>query len=121
RATRPPGPSLTLGVTLARRPVDAPAVARAQAGDPLVDRNLRHLAPAANPRRLAAAQLLLLRGVEKMDERQVAPPPHPPVQRGALPELVVLASPADDRFVEAADLEVRALRRDDARSLQVLH
>src|SRR5205823_13133292 len=83
RATRPPGPSLTLGVTLARRPVDAPAVPPPQPSDPLLDRNLRHLAPAANPRRLAAAQLLLLRGVEKMDERQVAPPPHPPVQPGA--------------------------------------
>src|ERR1051325_392849 len=55
-----------------------------------------------------------------MHEREITPAPDPARGR-ALPELVVLAAPADEGLVEAADVKVGALRGHDARSLQVLH
>src|SRR5258708_33203680 len=94
---------------------------RRQAADPLFRRHGAELEVATNCRGLAPKQFPFLRSVKEMDEWEIAIRVDAATHLGALPEFVVLSTPADEGLVEAADGEVRAPGGGNAGAAQVLH
>ena len=90
-----------------------------QAGDALPGRHGRELVIALHRGRAVEVELLRLRGVPEMHDRQVAEA-RGAARLGALPEFEILAAPADEALVEAADGLVGDAGDGDAAAAQIL-
>src|SRR5438067_4502909 len=85
------------------RPLDAPLLAREEERDALARRDTLQRAIPRHGRRRVTDRLFDLRLVMKVQQRQRSERIDPAEGLRPVPEIVVLAAPADERLVEAAD------------------